>query len=112
MVVFFVLDCFLLVLEVVVVLMLIVYVFEVLKKICIINKYVEFVGGNGGVWYVMYRGEEFWVIFIVMVIFFVVYIYYLEYIGFLFILYMILWLFIWYVYVKGKNSNIVWEDDI
>lgn len=32
------------VLEVVVVLMLIVYVFEVLKKICIINKYVEFVG--------------------------------------------------------------------
>lgn len=41
------------VLEVVVVLMLIVYVFEVWKKICIINKYVEFVGGNGGVWYVM-----------------------------------------------------------
>lgn len=41
---FFVLDCFLMVLEVVVVLMLIVYVFEVWKKICIINKYVEFVG--------------------------------------------------------------------
>lgn len=48
LVVFSVLDCFSTALEVVAVLMLIVYVLEAWKKICIINKHVESVGGNGG----------------------------------------------------------------
>lgn len=44
LVVFSLLDCFSSALEVVAVLMLIVYVLEALKKICIINKHVESVG--------------------------------------------------------------------
>lgn len=46
LVVFSVLDCFSSALEVVAVLMLIVYVLEAWKKICIINKHVESVGGK------------------------------------------------------------------
>lgn len=46
LVVFSVLDCFSTALEMVAVLMLIVYVLEAWKKICIINKHVESVGGK------------------------------------------------------------------
>lgn len=81
LVVFSVLDCFSTALEMVAVLMLIVYVLEAWKKICIINKHVESVGGNGGARHVTYRGEEPRATSTVMATLPAVHIHYSEYIG-------------------------------
>lgn len=112
LVVFSVLDCFSTALEVVAVLMLIVYVLEALKKICIINKHVESMGGNGGARHVTYRGEEPRATSTVMATLPAVHIHYSEYIGLSFTLHTTSRLFIRHVLVKGKNSNTAREDDI
>lgn len=109
---FSVLDCFSTALEVVAVLMLIVYVLEALKKICIINKHVESVGGNGGARHVTYRGEEPRATSTVMATLPAVHIHYSEYIGLSFTLHTTSRLFIRHVHVKGKNSNTAREYDI
>lgn len=112
LVVFSHLDCFSSALEVVAVLMLIVYVLEALKKICIINKHVESVRGNGGARHVTYRGEEPRATSTVMATLPAVHIHYSEYIGLSLTLHTTSRLFIRHVHVKGKNSNTAREDDI